>query len=109
MDFLERPEEATSTSFSPLLFFLEIWLDLLLPALKFNYQLYFPQPVAAEFPSAEKDDILARLLNPVIFRSTTCSGEMYIFLLGQMVEVQATLLDLSLIHFFTVTKCLGTE
>lgn len=40
---------------------------------------------------------------------TTCSGEVYIFLLDQMVGMQATSVGLLASPFFTVKKCLGQK
>lgn len=104
-----------SAHFSSPPLFQDIWLGLplynLLPSSSVGYIL---QSLAAGIPSAGwgaafSDGILARFLNPVIFHSTTFSEEIYLFLLGQMMEVQETSLGLSPILFFTAKKSLQAD
>ena len=97
--FVGRPESATSSSFSLLPLFQEIWHDLLfytlLPNSSVSYNLH--SHLLLKFPHMKGSSL--RWSRKIAQPRTTFAEEIYIFLLGQMVEVKATSLGLSLTLF----------
>ena len=94
--------------------FQEIWLGLLFyNLLQIHLSVLFSTSTCCQSPlswqGALLEGILARLLNPVTFHSAICSGEVCIFLLDQILEVQATLFGLSEFSFSLLRNAKGQK